>query len=660
MCKLDRLFAAKLKSSGLTIKDAKALQLSPLPADEVVKLMPTAPHVSGMLIPYHDLGGKLRRDLFRVRLLETPVGAFGEIATKPQRYLQPKGSAVGAYLPRTQAWGKIASDKTAPIIITEGELKAACAVSHGLPTIGLGGVYSWRSAKAGHHLLPELSRITWQDRPAVICFDSDAAQKPQVAEASVRLARALTDLGARVGIATLPNINGNSKTGLDDFLIAEGREALDVILSGARCDELTRKLWEYNARYAIVRDPGVVYDEGARSMIQFGAFRTLTANDVAHQAVTVNEIATLKEVPVSKAWIEWPQRRDVAALTYEPGKYTMIGGHLNVWPGFACDPKAGDTRLWSQLLDNLFGNEKISRRWFEQWCAYPIRHPGTKLSSAVIMWSKIQGLGKSLIGSTLARIYGANYSLIGQRDLESSFNGWATNKQFVMVDDVSSHDSWLRADVLKKFITEELMLVNIKGIPTYQIPACANLYLTSNRSNALKLDDYDRRYFVHEVKAERPEDKFYDDYHAWRDSVDGPRALYHHLLHGVDLSDFRPHKPPPMTAAKADMMDCSRSEVSLWLSELKNQTGPELRLGGVSTPRELFTAKELAEIYNTEAMGRPCSVSAMGVAAREVLTYLDRVRVRAGQARYYAARNGDKWAKASARVRTEHVERYTQ
>ena len=47
------------------------------------------------------------------------------------------------------------ADPTVTIIITEGEKKAACACKHGLPTIGLGGVFLHLDAKLNFHQLFE-------------------------------------------------------------------------------------------------------------------------------------------------------------------------------------------------------------------------------------------------------------------------------------------------------------------------------------------------------------------------------------------------------------------------------------------------------------------------------------------------------------------------
>jgi len=122
------------------------------------------------------------------------------------------------------------------IVITEGEKKALAALQLGIPTIGLTGVWSWQRKRLrddnGHafgqrKLIEDLATIQWKGRDVVVVFDSDAADNRSIQLAEYRLAEMLTKLGAAVRIARIPP-NGDSKVGLDDFLVASGESAPDA------------------------------------------------------------------------------------------------------------------------------------------------------------------------------------------------------------------------------------------------------------------------------------------------------------------------------------------------------------------------------------------------------------------------------------------------
>src|SRR5262249_8646606 len=83
------------------------------------------------------------------------------------RYGQRKPTPPAAYFRPTLAgkktWAEIVKDPSIPIVITEGEKKAAAACKAGIPPIGICGVWSFKSLKYGRKILDELDshKIAW-------------------------------------------------------------------------------------------------------------------------------------------------------------------------------------------------------------------------------------------------------------------------------------------------------------------------------------------------------------------------------------------------------------------------------------------------------------------------------------------------------------------
>ncbi len=201
-----QLAEPKLAASDLTLDDAKALGIEVLIGEQ------TAAHFSkievpALKLPYFDVHGRLRPDVYRLRVLEAPKGPLGSVR-KDVRYLQPAGSPPAAYFPKTTDWGAVVGDPLRQVLVTEGELKAACASKHEHACIGLGGVWSWRSKARGWPLLPELEEnvFVWAKRDVVLVFDSDAATNPDVILAQQNLGLELTLRGAKVRVAQLPEV----------------------------------------------------------------------------------------------------------------------------------------------------------------------------------------------------------------------------------------------------------------------------------------------------------------------------------------------------------------------------------------------------------------------------------------------------------------------
>ena len=648
----------KLRESSLDLNDAKKLGIEVLKPLQTQKLFPKYSRPT-LKLNYYTIAGKLRADTYRVRFLDAdPPGSFGEKSKKPLRYLYPPSAAPGAYFPRTIDWSQITEDTGRLVVITEGELKACCAAKYKIPCIGIGGVASWRSSRLGYRLLPELKTFPWAQRPVMIVFDSDVAKNEGVRKEAQGLKAALLKLGAIPQVLYLPALTETGKTGLDDFIIARGSQALEKLFSQEETGDLDLATWlhSYNKRFMMLLDPGVVYDEAKDLMYDTGKFQTaLFANDHANDLRGGKTV----EVVVPTEWMRWKERRTLDGMTYDPAQPRVFNNRLNEWRAWGCEPKRGSVKLWAELFDHLLtGATPEARAWFESWCFWPIKHPGDKMYSAVNFWSKIQGVGKTLLALTLGKIYGdKNFSEISQGELEGNFNDWAVKKQFIFIDDISSHDARAKADIFKKIITQSRLYVNVKYVAAYQIPDHSNLFLASNRPNVLYLEDQDRRFFVHEVTVKPKSEAFYKAYDRWYKSPDGPAALYDFALHH-DFKDFNPRAAPPITHAKLDMTAASRSELTQWLCDL--QEAPDYRLvcGDFKYKRDLFTGPELFGFFDPKRKGAPVSPVAVNNAAREVLPVVPGLPLRVnGDAseRFFIVRNHDRWSKATPAEVIAHI-----
>lgn len=649
--------ADKLLSSGITVEQATALGMYDV--GNAATLDPAFDGAPALVLPYYNADKKLMKahpawpEFYRIRYLSSGFG-FGDMTEgKKPRYSQPANTGVCAYLPLCTDWKAIQKDYREPVCITEGELKAAKACLEGFPTIGLGGVYNFRAAKRGMFWLPELEAFDWARRRTIICYDSDYASKPDICGAINVLAEELQERGALVELATLPDVyDDDRKTGLDDFLVARDADALVKVLAAADPLAMSTTLWRMNDQIVYIEDPGFIVDQKTRQKITPNAFTQHSAYSTANtpeRKVRPDGQVSFVKASAAPIWMKWPLRRSASKLTYRPGQPLFCEGEFNQWKGWGCEPKKGDVKPWLELIKFIFeGADKEAIEWFLDWCAYPLQKPGSKLFSAVVVHGRMTGTGKTLIGYTLAKIYGGNFTKIKNEDLKDTW--WAENRQFVLGDEISGSDKRSESDALKAMITQEEVNINIKYVPQFTIPDCVNYYFTSNHADAFFLEDEDRRYFVHEVTARAPlPQAFYSAYEAWKEG-DGPAALFHWLLQR-DLSKFNPKAPAYRTAARERMAVQSKSDLGLWCYELMSNPDAKLRVGQMRHTRDLFTSTELLAMYNsqTDHQGKPVTVNGMS----RTLGQAGAVQVYSGspitlpdgtQGRYFAIRNTAQWA----------------
>jgi hypothetical protein len=329
-----------------------------------------------------------------------------------------------------------------------------------------------------------------------------------------------------------------------------------------------------------------------------GHSRWATASAVDTR-VAQNGNLVREKAPAGPVWLKWPLRRSVKRVTYAPGHGLITPEQeLNQWPGWGCEPEKGAVEPWLKLTQFIFtGMEPGMLDYFYDWCAYPIQNPGFKMFVGVVIHGTRQGTGKTLIGYTLAKIYGDNFKEITDEDLEESY--WAENKQFILGDEITGKDNRQYMNTLKRLITKDAIDVNIKFVPQFELPNCMNFMFTSQHSDSFFLEDADRRFLIVEASEDPLPDKFYRDYDKWYKSEGGP-ALFDWLLRRRISKEFNPMGHAPSTAAKERMIATTKSEAGSWLHELQKFPEQILKLGEMHFTRDLFSTKELLTMYERD------------------------------------------------------------
>lgn len=255
----------------------------------------------------------------------------------------------------------------------------------------------------------------------------------------------------------------------------------------------------------------------------------------------------------------------------------------------------------------------------------------------------------------MSEIYGQNFNVVSQDELQASFNDWVVFKQFILGEEITGNNSRREADRLKNMITREQVYVNIKYQPGYALKDCANFLFTSNHVDALFLETTDRRLAVHEIITKPKSDAFYKRVDRWRHSKAGPPALFHYLLN-VDLDGFNPKAAPPPTAAKVAMIDASKSGLDLFAEEVRDNPDSVLRMGNTIIEDELMTLDRITSFANGRPGASNHSPKAVAISMRKVGFRMRIVYTCDGTKRLWAVRNRDAWAKRDDREFANYYE----
>ncbi|HEO65763.1 MAG TPA: DUF3854 domain-containing protein [Spirochaetes bacterium] len=643
----DELMINDLARSGLTKADAKKMGLVVCDEDRASVVLNSDFCTYGYLLPYFDISGK-QTETLRFRFLNDLLNGKGKIV----KYSQPKGTSPHLYFPPCIKWPAILKDVSTVITFTEGEKKAYKACKEGIPTIGLSGVWAFKSKRLNKKLIDDFKSIDLKDREVHLCFDSDYQSNEEVLKALRMLAKEINRCGASVFNKALP-FNPYQKTGLDDYLLNHTVKQYHNL--PLKEFEDISAVNELNSEVAYIKEVGKFY------ILKHGLFVGGTAlkNDVYTNRTIVDGD---KMINVAGQWLCSPGRREHIRLTYKPGQPRITDlNEYNLWEGWACEPQKGSVRPFMFAVSKMFGGDKELIKWFLDWAAYPIQYPGTKMLTAVLIQSIGQGTGKSSLGMCLGAMYGRNYKLIDDEQLSMSYNEWAVNKQFVVGDEISGKDKKSEADKIKNLITRPTVTINKKWAPTYEIPDCISYYFTSNHVDALNLEPDDRRVFVYMLALDNylthAQGKALERYHKQKTHT---KYLLHYFAFEHKISkDFDYTARPPMTQAKADLIDHSLTDIERFLTHVKENAQFALAIDGVPIDRDLFTTAQIVSLYKRVSNKREVSLTAMGKALNKIFfegeTYV--VRTLTGTKRLHALRNVEKWNKSNGIERRDHYDK---
>lgn len=176
----------------------------------------------GLLIPMYGMTGEVRGHQFKPATprMRARIKSDGVQVVTPVKYETPAKEPLVVDVPAFTR-EKLREDPGAPLWITEGIKKTDALVSRSLAAVGITGVFNWRNSMG---TLGDWEEIPIKGRPAVICFDSDAASNRNVQLAMSRLGAWLRSRGASaVHYVVVPaQVGETAVKGVDDYFAAGG------------------------------------------------------------------------------------------------------------------------------------------------------------------------------------------------------------------------------------------------------------------------------------------------------------------------------------------------------------------------------------------------------------------------------------------------------
>lgn len=359
-------------------------------------------------------------------------------------------------------------------------------------------------------------------------------------------------------------------TGVDDALLRSEppkREGVEGVI-----DEL-------NERHAVVMEGGKfrIFTEERDPVLDRCFFQRSTKEDFENLYCNRLVEAGDKLQRVSSLWLRSPRRRQYKGIIFDPAR--DHDGWLNLWKGWAVEPRPGDWSLLKQLiLEVLVDGDRASYEYVMNWMAYMIQHP-SRPAEVAIAFKGEKGTGKGTLGRALHELVGKHSLHISSPEhLVGRFNSHLQNCVYLFADEAFWAGDKAGESKLKQLVTEPTLAYEGKGRDAVMGKNLIHILMASNNDWVVPAGlDGERRFAVFEVNNDRRDDDAFFAALNRQLYVEGGLSAMLHDLQTRRLGDWAPRRSVPQTRALAAQKAMSMSPPESWWDEL-------LALGEVPRP----------------------------------------------------------------------------
>ncbi|WP_143516213.1 primase-helicase family protein [Pseudomonas sp. B10(2017)] len=368
-------------------------------------------------------------------------------------------------------------------------------------------------------------------------------------------------------------------------------------------------------------------------------------------------------------WWNWedPLQRVARRVVMEPTSKPEHEGNpemFNLWyerKKTMCPPNLNATpesiEIFVKHLLYLADDDEVVVMYFLNWLATLYQTPEIKIPSAFLFYSKLGGVGKSMLFKLLAQVFGP--IMVGTcsgRALTKSFDDVTEHKRLLFINEMARSEKADGYENFKNMISEEQVSFEGKGRAAKDIVNITHYIVTTNNKDALPLMQSDRRIAVFMCNATPKPDAYYIRLRAWMEN-EGPSLVAGVLAQWKFPADWNPYAPVPQTAAARAMQDAAQGELYGVVKELIDQRREPF-------DKDIIVVGEAATKLNNMglALTKPANITSLGKVLKvlcgepEPLRILKRETGKSMPLNVYLIRNAEQWKAASAEQRMNHLD----
>lgn len=351
------------------------------------------------------------------------------------------------------------------------------------------------------------------------------------------------------------------------------------------------------------------------------------------------------------------RKESVESLAFHPGEKSIFVYNNKRYANTFTDHSPVPLEPMKDELDKinwLFGriDDPGYREWLKQFYAHIVQHPGTKIRTAPLIWSKVQGNGKSTIVGTIPKLLVGEdyYTEVTQGELNSDHNDFLIGKWHITLAEFRAGTRGEREAISKKvenWIADDVLAIHPKGTKGYSIPNHLVVTASTNKDDAAMIDAHDRKWAVHElnVPAMTHAEKEWL-FTAFLRTPRAPAVLRHYFLN-LPITSFDPNADAPRTEARANMVESSIApDLEMLITAFEERSEP--------LSKGVVLARDVAEYVRRNSTAKPSNERVGRILAGPPFSGMSR-KITLGDSQYRIIAFDDKWLTKPAREIMAHI-----
>lgn len=262
-----------------------------------------------------------------------------------------------------------------------------------------------------------------------------------------------------------------------------------------------------------------------------------------------------------------------------------------------------------KLMTHILGGQALEVEHFTNWLAYIFQTKKKAMTAWVLQG--VPGTGKGIFYTKVLRpLFGNEHvPMRALQNIEEQFNLYMRQALFLVVDEfhmASANAGTVKiADKLKNAITENTMTIRAMRSNQVEMPNFTNFIFLTNRMDAVKIEEGDRRYNI----APRQEQKLEHVYPEVIDGIDDISKELHKFA--ALLRNYRVNKQlvrtPIANNAKAQMAQVTMSVMEEFFANVKHGKLTllldilDISINNVMQAQEITTAQRFVKQWIAES-----------------------------------------------------------